>query len=106
MPVCVSSKCLDELEEKLYMCSNSIRDNGGLTGKDLKELMAIVRELERCRKKLKQIKTWDIKGLRKVIMEEVGLLRRWAVESKTGGWSTNLVDPMRRRADHLEEILA
>jgi hypothetical protein len=32
-------------------------------------------------------------------------LRRWAVESREGGWSTHQVGPMRRKADEIDEIL-
>jgi hypothetical protein len=32
-------------------------------------------------------------------------LRRWANESLTGGWSTHQVDPMRRYADKIDEIV-
>jgi len=33
-------------------------------------------------------------------------LRRWAIESKTGGWSTHQVEPMRRLADEIDETLS
>ena len=33
-------------------------------------------------------------------------LRRWAVESQRGGWSTQLVRPMRALANRIDELLA
>lgn len=39
------------------------------------------------------------------LREEISQLRLWAVESRHGGWSTYQVDPMRRRADALVDVL-
>lgn len=33
-------------------------------------------------------------------------MRAWAVESKQGGWSTHLVDRLRKEADRIDELLA
>lgn len=33
-------------------------------------------------------------------------LRKWAIESRTGGWSTHQVDPMRKLADEIDEHLS
>lgn len=33
-------------------------------------------------------------------------LRTWANESRNGGWSTHQVDPMRRKADEIDEVLS
>jgi hypothetical protein len=33
-------------------------------------------------------------------------LRTWATESREGGWSTHQVDPMRRKADEIDELLS
>ena len=32
-------------------------------------------------------------------------LRQWAVASINGGWSTHQVDPMRKKADEIDELL-
>ena len=44
--------------------------------------------------------------LLEAISDEIEQLEMWAKESKTGGWSTHQVDPMRRRADQLRQVLA
>ncbi|MFA9478534.1 hypothetical protein ACERK3_09520 [Phycisphaerales bacterium AB-hyl4] len=36
------------------------------------------------------------------LASEAAILRRWAIESEAGGWSTHQVDAMRRRADELD----
>lgn len=40
------------------------------------------------------------------IEAEADLLDAWARESRGGGWSTHLIDPMRKRADQLRRIAA
>lgn len=37
-----------------------------------------------------------------LLSKEVELLRRWAKESRSGGWSTHQVMPMLKRAEYLE----
>lgn len=32
-------------------------------------------------------------------------MRKWAAECTTGGWSTNLVAPLRKEADKIDELL-
>lgn len=39
------------------------------------------------------------------LRQEVIQLRQWAVESRSGGWSTHQVAPMRRRADDLDDLI-
>ena len=41
----------------------------------------------------------------KQIRDEIVQLRSWALQSRSGGWSTHQVDPMRRRAEDLEGLL-
>jgi len=43
--------------------------------------------------------------LRKALKEQAELMRRWAGECRIFGWSTQLVEPMRRQADLLDELL-
>lgn len=40
------------------------------------------------------------------LRKDAALLRHWAVQSRTGGWSTHQVEPMRRRANEIDEVLA
>ena len=40
-----------------------------------------------------------------ILKQEAAQLRLWAVQSKSGGWSTNHVEPMRKRADALDELV-
>lgn len=47
-----------------------------------------------------------IEQLTEMIRQEIIQLRQWAIESRAGGWTTHQVDPMRQRADYLEEQLA
>jgi hypothetical protein len=47
----------------------------------------------------------DEKAL-KVIRDTADQLDRWANESRSGGWSTHQVDPMRRKADELRRFAA
>ena len=42
--------------------------------------------------------------LEKVLIEEANQLDAWADESRTGGWSTHQVEPMRKRADTLRRF--
>jgi hypothetical protein len=44
--------------------------------------------------------------LREAIRQEAIQLRAWAAQSRSYGWSTHQVEPMRRRADLLDEVLA
>ena len=41
-----------------------------------------------------------------VIRDMADQLDRWANESRSGGWSTHQVDPMRRKADELRRFVA
>lgn len=40
------------------------------------------------------------------LRQEAIQLRLWAVQSRQGGWSTHQVDPMRKRAEEIDELLA
>jgi hypothetical protein len=40
-----------------------------------------------------------------LLQEEATQLDRWAVEAREGGWSTQQVDPMRRRASDIRAEL-
>jgi hypothetical protein len=40
------------------------------------------------------------------LRKESALLRHWAVQARTGGWSTQHVDPMRNRANEIDDMLA
>jgi hypothetical protein len=41
----------------------------------------------------------------KALRDEIRQLRKWALESEAGGWSTHQTEPMRRRANDLEILL-
>lgn len=45
------------------------------------------------------------KTLRAKLENVARQLRRWATQSKTGGWSTHQVIPMRELADEIDEML-
>jgi hypothetical protein len=46
-----------------------------------------------------------IKELENILRDEVSQLRKWARESRSGGWSTHQVDPMNKRADEICRVL-
>ena len=48
--------------------------------------------------------TWT-EQLEAALMAEIALLRRWARESREGGWSTHQVQPMLDRANALALVL-
>ena len=48
----------------------------------------------------------DRDELVKALRKEAALLRHWAVQSRSGGWSTHQVEPMRQRANELDDLLA
>jgi hypothetical protein len=66
----------------------------------------------RCREQAdKAQRAWDdigevVSGLVQALRDEADLLDRWARESREGGWSTHQVDPMRRRAAEIRDLLA
>jgi len=47
----------------------------------------------------------NYRNILKELREEILQLRLWAMESYSGGWSTHHVEPMRCRADYLENIV-
>lgn len=46
-----------------------------------------------------------MKQLIEEVKKEIDLLRSWAAESKSGGWSTHQVETQLARAKELEDLL-
>lgn len=44
-------------------------------------------------------------GLIAALKAQAAQLRKWAVESESGGWSTHQTDPMRREADNIDRVV-
>lgn len=42
----------------------------------------------------------------RTLMDEADQLEKWAAGSLSGGWSTHLVEPMRKRATELRAVAA
>lgn len=48
--------------------------------------------------------TTKITELKNALLETANQLDDWAEQSRTGGWSTHQVEPMRKKADELRRI--